>query len=236
VTTAPPASTTPGSTASGSTASGSTTSGSPGAAGTSASPRLRRRPEDAEREILDAADALLREAGYAALSPAAVMARTGLSRSSFYVYFRDLPTLLARLSERIEGELFAVTQAWFAGDGEPEDDVRRSCEGLVAVYQRHGPLLRALSDAAASDPLVEQNFRYGTIQHFIVAVDERISVEQARGRILEPVPTDVSRALVLMTERYLTDALGKASEEEIAAALDTVVEALTRIWTRTLYR
>lgn len=199
------------------------------------SPRLRRRPEDAEREILDAAEALLRESGYAALSPAAVMARTGLSRSSFYVYFRDLPTLLARLSERIEGELFAVTQAWFAGDGEPEDDVRRSCEGLVAVYQRHGALLRALSDAAASDPLVEQNFRYGTIQHFIVAVEERISVEQARGRISEPVPRDVSRALVLMTERYLTDALGKATEEEMVAALDTVVEALTRIWTRTLY-
>jgi TetR/AcrR family transcriptional regulator, ethionamide resistance regulator len=218
------------------TETASTPPGSSATAATGAgSPRLRRRPEDAEREILDAADALLRESGYAALSPAAVMSRTGLSRSSFYVYFRDLPTLLARLSERIEGELFAVTQAWFAGDGEPEDSVRRSCQGLVAVYQRHGPLLRALSDAAASDPLVEQNFRYGTIQHFIVAVDERISVEQARGRISEPVPRDVSRALVLMTERYLTDALGKATEEEMAAALETVVEALTRIWTRTLY-
>jgi AcrR family transcriptional regulator len=205
------------------------------ASSSAAGPRLRRRPEDAEREILDGAEALLRESGYAALSPAAVMARTGLSRSSFYVYFRDLPTLLARLSERIEGELFAVTQAWFAGDGDPQDSVRRSCEGLVAVYQRHGSLLRALSDAAASDSLVEQNFRYGTIQHFIVAVDERISVEQARGRISEPVPRDVSRALVLMTERYLTDALGKATVEEMAAALDTVVEALTRIWTRTLY-
>jgi AcrR family transcriptional regulator len=227
VTTAPPASTTPG--------SGTPVTAS-AATGAAASTRLRRRPEDAEREILDAAEALLRESGYAALSPAAVMARTGLSRSSFYVYFRDLPTLLARLSERIEGELFAVTQAWFAGDGNPEDDVRRSCEGLVAVYQRHGPLLRALSDAAASDPLVEQNFRYGTIQHFIVAVDERITVELARGRISEPVPSDVSRALVLMTERYLTDALGKATEEEMAAAFDTVVEALTRIWTRTLYR
>ena len=49
------------------------------------------------------------------------------------------------------------------------------------------------------------------------------------------MPRDVSRALVLMTERYLTDALGKATVEEMAAALDTVVEALTRIWTRTLY-
>jgi AcrR family transcriptional regulator len=212
-----------------------TTPGSTAPSSAAVSPRLRRRPEDAEREILDAAEALLREAGYAALSPAAVMARTGLSRSSFYVYFRDLPTLLERLSERIEGELFAVTQAWFAGDGDPEEDVRRSCEGLVAVYQRHGPLLRALSDAAASDPLVEQNHRYGTIQHFIVAVDERIAVEQARGRISEPVPSDVSRALVLMTEAYLTDVLGKATEEEIAAQFETLVQALTRIWTRTLY-
>jgi hypothetical protein len=39
-----------------------------------------------------------------------------------------------------------------------------------------------------------------------------------------------------MTERYLTDALGKATEQELAEAFDPVVEVLTRIWTRTLYR
>jgi AcrR family transcriptional regulator len=207
---------------------------------TAAPTRLRRRPEEAEREILDAAESLLREAGFAALTPAGVMARTGLSRSSFYVYFRDVPGLLGRLMERIEGEVFAVTQAWFAGDGDPADAVRRSCEGVAAVYQRHGPVLRAISEAAASDPTVEHSFKYGVIEHFVTAVEERIDVEVTRGRIRHPVPRDVARPLVLMTERYLTDSLGRPpgdGEREGSGALplQTVVDTLTFIWVRTLY-
>jgi len=74
--------------------------------------RIRRRPAEAEREILDAAEALLREGGFPRLTPAAVMMRTGLSRPSFYVYFRDVPDLLRRMLERIEGELFAAARLW----------------------------------------------------------------------------------------------------------------------------
>ena len=112
----------------------------------------------------------------------------------------------------------------------------RSCEGLVAVYQRHGPLLRALSDAVASDKTVEEEFRYGTIQHFITAVEQRIEAEISRGRIRRPVPPDAAHALVLMTDRYLTDTLGRAAAEgRPEPPVDTVVDALTFIWTRTLY-
>ncbi|HMA48021.1 MAG TPA: TetR/AcrR family transcriptional regulator [Frankiaceae bacterium] len=193
--------------------------------------RQRRRPEEAEREILDAAEALLREGAVRTPAVAEVMARTGLGRSSFYVYFRDVPDLLYRLSERVEGELFAVARAWLAGDGDPVADARRSLAGVVAVYLRHGPLLCAIKAAAGGDPQVERRLRAGPVEHFVGAVAGRIEDEAARGRIPRPVPRDVARALVLMNEAYLLDTLGRVPPEDPGQ----VVAALHFVWTRALY-
>ena len=61
-------------------------------------PRRRRRsPEVAEREILAAAEELLRERPFRELTVDEVMRRTELSRPSFYVYFKDRHELVLRL-------------------------------------------------------------------------------------------------------------------------------------------
>jgi AcrR family transcriptional regulator len=194
------------------------------------SARQRRRPEDAEREILDAAEALLRERSYADLTVADLMARTGLGRSSFYVYFHDLPGLLRRLAARIEGEFFAVSDVWLSGPGD-EDASRRSTEGIVAVYVRHGPVLKALSDAAATYPEVEEIFRWGVVQHFIDAVARRCQEQYAAGRFPNLIPREVCHALVLMTEGYLSDTLGRNPAADPAA----VAAALNVVWSMVLY-
>ena len=63
-------------------------------------PRRRRRsPESAEREILAAAESFLRERPFHEMTVDEVMARTTLSRPSFYVYFRDRNQLVIRLVE-----------------------------------------------------------------------------------------------------------------------------------------
>lgn len=195
--------------------------------------RTRRRPEDAEREIIDAAERLLRAGSVADLSVGAVMARTGLGRSSFYVYFADVTALLRALAERLEGEFFEVSRVWLADDSglDAIDAAQRSTEGIVAVYVRHGPVLRALADAAATRPEVDQIFRGGLLDHFIDAVDRRCAQQHAAGRIPHPVPRDVCRALVLMTERYLSESLGRATPEDPA----TVAATVHTIWARVLY-
>src|SRR5438128_11432031 len=58
--------------------------------------RRRRRPEDAEREILDAAEALFTRRPVDAVTIDEVMSETGLSRQAFYAYFRDRHHLIAR--------------------------------------------------------------------------------------------------------------------------------------------
>src|SRR3712207_7576997 len=89
-------------------------------------PRRRRRsPEEAEREIIAAAESLLRERPFRELTVDEVMRRTGLSRPSFYVYFRDRHHLVLRVVERIGGELFTMSERWFRG-AEPGPEAIRA--------------------------------------------------------------------------------------------------------------
>ena len=194
---------------------------------TSTTPRRRRRsPESAEREILDAAESFLAEHPFRELSVDEVMARTTLSRPSFYVYFRDRHHLLVRLVEGIGRELFEAAGIWLEGRG----DMRESFGALARVYARHGLVLGAIADAAGHDPDAEATYR-GLIERFVSATAERISQDIEAG-LIEPLDaTESARALVWMSERYLKETLGRLPQ----APLATVTGTLPEIWTRALY-
>src|SRR5436190_15791179 len=105
------------------------------------SKRRRRSPELAEREILDAAESFLRERPFRDLTVDEVMARTTLSRPSFYVYFRDRHHLAVRLVEGIGADLFEMSERWLEGTGDPREGMRAALEGIAAVYGEHGLVL-----------------------------------------------------------------------------------------------
>lgn len=204
-------------------------------AGPASNASTRRRPKhdpsESEREILEAAEQLLREGPFRDLSVKAVMDRTGLKRPAFYAHFRDRHELALRVVQTIGEELNEMTDRWLQGD-DPDADSRSALEGIVAVYQRHGPVLRALSDAATTDRRVEAAYR-AIVEDFIHATARHIRDEQARGRI-GPLPDvdETARALIWMDERYLTEALGRHPQADPA----TVVDVLHDIWVHTLYK
>src|SRR5919106_243172 len=84
-------------------------SGAPVAAGARAK-RRRRRPEEAEREILEAARVLFVQRPSRDVTVAAVMDRTTLSRKSFYVYFRDRYDLITRLVDPLRRQRDAIVE------------------------------------------------------------------------------------------------------------------------------
>ena len=142
--------------------------------------RRRRTPEIAEQEIIAAAEALLRERPFRELTVDEVMRRTELSRPSFYVYFRDRHHLVLRVVEHIGGELFTMADRWFKGEGDGPALAREATEGIVAVFAEHGPVLRALADAAADDPDVDE--AYGQlVNSFVDVTAEHIEREIAAG-------------------------------------------------------
>jgi AcrR family transcriptional regulator len=184
----------------------------------------------AEGEIVAAAEALLRERPFRELTVDEVMRRTELSRPSFYVYFRDRHHLVLRVVEHIGNELRAMSGRWYTGAGDGPALAREAMEGIAEVYADHGPVLRALADAAADDPEVERVYS-ALVQSFIDATVQHIEAEMAAGRVLPIDAHETARALVWMMERYLNLSLGR----EPATDHETVARTLTTIWTRVLY-
>jgi AcrR family transcriptional regulator len=185
----------------------------------------------AEREILAAAEELLRERPFRDLTVDEVMRRTELSRPSFYVYFRDRHHLVLRVVERFGDEMWAMSEGWFEATGTSGPaSFRRALEGVVAVWDRHGPVMHALADAATVDPNVELAHS-SAMQSFIDVTAKHIEAEIEAGRILPLDARETARALSLMNDAYLLAALGRTR----TATPETVVETLSTIWTRTLY-
>jgi TetR/AcrR family transcriptional regulator, ethionamide resistance regulator len=195
-------------------------------------PRRRRRRQDSEQEILEAAERLLRERPFRELTVDDLMAATTQSRTAFYRHFTGRQDLLIRLLSDLNQELWEVSEGWFQGDGDPLAEAREALERLAGVYQAHGPVLLAMAEAAHHDDEVERV--YGAlVQGFADGVVARLERDAAAGRASVPHPGEVAAALVWMTERQLAITFGR--QETSPSERTAAVEALYTIWTRTLY-
>jgi hypothetical protein len=123
-----------------------------------------------------------------------------------------------------------MSERWLRGTGEGPAIAREALDGIVAVYVEHGPVMRALADAATDDPDVE--LAYGAlVQTFIDATARHIDEEIAAGQILPLDGAETAKALVWMMERYLILSLGR----EPLTRHESVADTLATIWTRVLY-
>jgi AcrR family transcriptional regulator len=194
-----------------------------------AAPRRRRTPDEAEREILDAAESLVRELPLSEVTVARIMGATTLSRNSFYVYFRDRFDLLARLVARLRRQA-DETMAAYATETASRDAAREALRAAAQLYRDHGELLRALHESAAHDESAARAWAdFAAPTETIVT--ERVRADMAAGRIegIDPEPT--VRALVAMNRACFFDQLVGRPD----ADLDGLVDVLHQIWTRALY-
>lgn len=194
--------------------------------------RRRRRRQDSEREILEAAQRLLRERPFRELTVDDLMAATSQSRTAFYRHFTDRQDLLVHLIRDLNEELWEMSAGWLRGSGDPLAEGRLALERLAEVYATHGPLLRAIAEAASHDDHLEGVYR-GLVNGFVDATAARIRRDAAAGRTSLAHPDHVAAALVWMTERHLDATFGRvgATTADRSAALET----LFTIWMRTLY-
>ncbi len=177
-----------------------------------------------------AAEALLRERPFRELTVDEVMRRTGLSRPSFYVYFKDRHELVLRVVSHLQAELLEVANEWYQSREGGVTALRTALEGVVEVYGRHGAVLRALADAAADDLEVEAV--YGDlIRSFIQATSQHIAEEIEAGNVSDVDAAEIAKALVWMTERYLYHAFAPGAP----ASHGAVLKSLATVWSRALY-
>jgi AcrR family transcriptional regulator len=192
--------------------------------------RMRRREqrENTRREILAAADRLLRERPYRDLSVDLLMAQTGLTRTAFYRHFDDVPGLVLRLLEDLGREVYEVAERWRSGAA--DDFPRAAREALTRIvdfFVQHGRLVRAVSDAAATDEQIEQGYR-GFLAAFTQMIEQGLDELVEQGRLQVPNTRALARALNLMNESYLLDEFGR----EPLGDRDVALTTLETVWLR----
>jgi AcrR family transcriptional regulator len=138
---------------------------------------------EVDRRILDATVALLGEgAALTALGVEQIAAAAGVSRSTFYVHFRDKTDLLVRLADRATAELFATADRFWVEDhsGGP-GQLSAVILAMVRIYRRHEPVLRAVIEVAGYDAEVAAFWRE-RMDRYADFMGEQIEADQRAGR------------------------------------------------------
>jgi AcrR family transcriptional regulator len=159
-----------------------------------------------------------------------LMVSTGVVRSTFYLYFKDLHEVMLTLLEVLQEEIFTAAEPWITGVGDPVALMHETITELVQISYLRGPIYKAFADTAASDKRFEKAWR-----DFLAAFDDaacdRIETDQRQGLIPDFDARPVAVVLNRLNAYSLIQAFGQHPRNE----QEPVLEALARVWISTLY-
>jgi AcrR family transcriptional regulator len=194
--------------------------------------RVRQSRQESREKIVRAATELVRTRAYSELSVDEVMREAGLGRTIFYRHFDDLADLLLSASREAIEELYQAQQD--LGQARPDRDpdaVRRALQAAVDVHYRHGPLLRAIAEAAAGDEQIRHDYE-SLRTRFDDFAEQSLRGVADLGRTPLADPAESAHALNHMGVAYLLDAFGR----EPRITPDVAEQTLTEIWEAVIRR
>jgi TetR/AcrR family transcriptional regulator, ethionamide resistance regulator len=188
--------------------------------------KARHTREESRKRIIAAATELIRDRSYAELNIGEIMERAGFGRTIFYRHFDDLGDLLLRAGREAIEELFQIElHVGPPREGAEAEVVRAAIEPAVAIFHRHGPLLRAMAEAAAGDEQVAAGHAAFRQRFDDLVVEALRELPKFASRPPAEI-AEIARALNLLNTSYLLDAFGR--EPRVSA--ETAVRTLTEIW------
>jgi len=188
------------------------------------------RSERTRAEILDAAFEYLWSRPFRDMTVNSLMATTSISRSAFYRYFDDIHELMQALLTRLESEILEGASPWLSENGDPVALLYESLAAEVRICYRHGPFIKAISDAAGTNAQLEDEWNW-FLDRFDDAVSERIVADQELGLIEAFDPRPVATALNRVDAAMYVRAFGHRPRSRP----EPIQEAITRVWVSTLY-
>jgi AcrR family transcriptional regulator len=193
-------------------------------------PRLSR--DEIRERLVAAATELVRDRSFYDLSVGDVTERAGIERTILYRHFDDLADLLLRAATEAIESLYVAQVELDSGRQQGDlDTVRAAVEPAVRVYERHGPVLRAVTEAGASNRDIAARGAELRRRFNELATESLAKLPGLR----ENPPADIAesaRALNLLNEAYLRDAFG----HEPRVSPETAIQTLTEIWAAFLDR
>lgn len=181
-----------------------------------------------ERQILDAAEALLVTRGYAHMTVGDIATAAGLTRGALYFYFASKQDVLVALVSRTVEALQEKSAATSTATGPVGEVVTTALERTAQLWREHGPVMRAAVDLSSTVPDIDQLWT-GTADVFaeaIAAVLVRGGVRAGNG------PGDaaaIGRALCWMIERSFYQATRTSVD-----GLEEAVRTCEAVWLHTM--
>lgn len=189
--------------------------------------------DDRELAILSTAERLLEQRPLAEISVDDLAKGAGISRPTFYFYFKSKDAVLLSLLE----PLIAAADSEFVGAVQrlPTDPRRIWRSGIKAffiAFSSHRAIARAGTEALATSPEFKAMWN-GFMGRWIEQTAAMITAERERGAAPHTIPAlDLATSLNQMNERTMMAAL---VAEEPSVAHDRVVDTLTHIWVSSIY-
>ena len=189
--------------------------------------------DDREQGILATAERLLEGRSLADISVDDLAKGAGLSRPTFYFYFKSKEAVLLSLLEPV------IAQADSEFDGavqrlpaDPRRVWRNGIKAFFTAFASRPALARAATEALATSSELRAMWS-GFMQKWIDQTAAMITAERARGAAPETIPAaDLATSLNQMNERTMMAAL---SAETPAVDADRVVDTLTHVWVSSIY-
>ncbi|HEV7524469.1 MAG TPA: TetR/AcrR family transcriptional regulator [Acidimicrobiia bacterium] len=183
---------------------------------------LRARGRNTKRRLLDAGETVLASKGYHATRVDDVVKLAQTSHGTFYLYFSNKEELFRALATEVAEEMQAVAEELepLRAGATGRARLQRWITKFVELYRRHGPVIRAWTEAEIGG---SEFGRLGTdlLTQFTAVIAARI-VEVAPADL---DPTIATLALVAMLERLNYYAL----TEQVRIDSDAIAETLARV-------
>lgn len=171
--------------------------------------------------LLEVVEGFLQDGeSYTELSVERLINGAGISRSTFYVYFKDKGELLLALAEDVVQQLIGAAEVWWnLPPDAAEKDLEEALGGIMEVYVRHHLIWGALVDASGYDTNVRTSFR-AVVEAAAAGISKHIRAGQKGGYVRTGIDPERTAAwLTWMTERGLFQQVPGASKAELAKLL-----------------
>jgi TetR/AcrR family transcriptional regulator, ethionamide resistance regulator len=189
--------------------------------------------DDREQAILATAERLLQEHPYADISVDDLAKGAGLSRPTFYFYFKSKEAVLLSLIEPVIASADAeIDDAIQRLPADPRGAWGNGINAFFTAFVSRPALSRAAGEALTSSAEVRAMWA-GFMRKWSDQTADMITAERARGAAPETIPAaDLATSLNLMNERTIMAAL---AAEAPAVDADRLVDTLTHIWVSSIY-
>ena len=183
---------------------------------------LRARGRDTKRRLLDAGATVIATKGYHATRVDDVVKVAQTSHGTFYLYFPNKEELFRALAAEVAEEMQALAEEMepLSGGETGRARLQRWIRQFVEVYRRHGPVIRAWTEAEIGG---SEFGRLGTdlLTQFTGVVVARV------GEVAPPDldPTIATLVIVAMLERLNYYAL----TNQVPIEPDAIAETLARV-------